>query len=111
MTKLLDDKGLPRKLSPLVIAAIAYFILPEDAIPEDRVGPMGYIDDIFLCAFIAERVVQESGSEEILSRNWDGDKPVVPLVREVLSREAELLGEKRKAIMQCIGYDQLEERL
>jgi inosine/xanthosine triphosphate pyrophosphatase family protein len=33
-------------MSPLVIAAIAYFILPEDIISEEKYGPAGY-DPIF----------------------------------------------------------------
>jgi uncharacterized membrane protein YkvA (DUF1232 family) len=107
MTRLLDDRGLPKSISPLVIAAIAYFILPEDAIPEDKLGPMGYIDDIFLCAFVADKVAAESGSGDILIRNWDGDRPIVQLTEEILSREKELLGDKRASIMQCIGYEEL----
>ncbi len=72
MTKLLDDPALPRSISPLVIAAIAYFILPEDIIPEDKFGPVGYVDDIYLCAFVANEVIAASGSPDILVRNWDG---------------------------------------
>ena len=39
MIRLLDDPNLPKHLSALVIAAIAYFIIPEDkdAIPEHSV--------------------------------------------------------------------------
>jgi uncharacterized membrane protein YkvA (DUF1232 family) len=107
MTRLLDDRGLPKNISPLVIAAIAYFILPGDAIPEDKLGPLGYIDDIFLCAFVADKVAAEFGSEDILVRNWDGDRPVAQLTKEILSREKELLGDKRESIMQCIGYEEL----
>ena len=66
MVRLLDDPNLPKHLSQLVIAAMAYFILPADAIPEDKYGPIGYIDDIFLCAFVADRVMKEAGSEAIL---------------------------------------------
>ena len=107
MTKLLDDPALPRSISPLVIAAIAYFILPEDIIPEDKFGPVGYVDDIYLCAFVANEVITTSGSPDILVRNWDGLTPVVELVREILDREKELIGEKRERIMQYIGLDQL----
>lgn len=106
MTRLLDDPDLPRHLSALVIAAIAYFILPEDVIPEHNLGPQGYIDDIFLCAFVAEKVQLEAGSEEILMRNWESNIPIAPLVREILSREEELIGDKKRSIMQCIGYSQ-----
>ncbi|HNX40095.1 MAG TPA: DUF1232 domain-containing protein [Methanothrix sp.] len=107
MTKLLDDRALPRSMSPLVIAAIAYFILPEDIIPEEKFGPAGYVDDIYLCAFVAREVAKATGGEEILARNWDGKMPVEALVKEILDREKELIGEKKLQIMQYIGYDQL----
>jgi uncharacterized membrane protein YkvA (DUF1232 family) len=109
MTKLLDDRSLPKKMSPLVIAAIAYFILPEDIIPEDKFGPVGYVDDIYLCAFVANEVIEEIGTPEILERNWDGKTPVVALIRDILDREIELIGDAKGRIMQYIGYDQLED--
>lgn len=108
MTRMLDDRTLPSKISPLVIAAIAYFILPEDVIPEDKFGPVGYLDDIYLCAFVAQEVAKEFGSPDILVRNWDGKVSVVNLIREILDREQELIGDKKDRIMQYIGYDQLE---
>jgi uncharacterized membrane protein YkvA (DUF1232 family) len=107
MTKLLDDRALPRTMSTLVIAAIAYFILPEDIIPEEKFGPAGYVDDIYLCAFVANEVTKATGSPDILVRNWDGNVPVVALIREVLDGERELIGDKKDRIMQYIGYDQL----
>jgi len=107
MTRLLDDRALPRSMSPLVIAAIAYFILPEDIIPEEKFGPAGYVDDIYLCAFVANEVMKESASPEILARNWDGKAPVVELIGEILDRESQLIGDKKERIMQYIGYDQL----
>jgi uncharacterized membrane protein YkvA (DUF1232 family) len=107
MTKLLDDRALPKEVSPLVIAAIAYFILPEDIIPEDKYGPIGYVDDIYLCAFVANEVAKTSGSPDILTRNWDGNVPIAKLIREILDREKELIEDKKDRIMQYIGYDQL----
>lgn len=107
MTRLLDDPALPREMSQLVIAAIAYFILPEDVIPEDKYGPRGYVDDLFLCAFVADRVMKRAGSEEILARNWDGKTPIIPLIKDILSREKELLGNQKGKIMDYIGYEQL----
>jgi uncharacterized membrane protein YkvA (DUF1232 family) len=102
MVRLLDDPHLPKQPSQLVIAAIAYFILPSDAIPEDKYGPIGYVDDVFLCAFVADRVMKETGSGDILNRNWDGKMLIVPLVKEILDREKELIGDKRDLIMKYI---------
>lgn len=107
MTRLLDDSALPGHLSPLVIAAIAYFILPEDVIPEDKFGPLGFIDDIFLCAFVADKVRKQVGSDDILIRNWDDKTPVVPLIEKILEQEKELIGDKKQQILDCIGYEEL----
>jgi len=52
-------------------------------------------------------VIATSGSPDILVRNWDGLGPVVELVKEILDREKELIGDKRERIMQYIGLDQL----
>lgn len=107
MTRLLDDPDCPRSMSPLVIAAIAYFILPEDIIPEEKYGPIGYVDDIYLCAFVANEVAKESASPEILARNWEGKAPIDKLAKEILDREKELIGDKKERIMQYIGFNQL----
>lgn len=107
LTHLLDDPRLPRKLRPLVLAAIAYFILPVDVIPEELEGPYGYVDDIWLCAFVAEQVRQEVGSDEILETHWDGEGAVVPLVEELLAGEEALLGDKGDLIFGYIGYERV----
>ena len=65
------------------------------------------MDDIYLCAFVANEVARQSGSPDILKRNWDGDVPADQLIKEILSREKELIGEQKERIMQYIGYDQL----
>jgi uncharacterized membrane protein YkvA (DUF1232 family) len=110
MTGLLDDPRLPNRLRPLILAAIAYFILPADIIPEDLEGPYGYIDDIWLCAFVADQVRNELQDDEILSGNWDGETPVIPLVREILARQEEYIGEDRYKVLDYIGYEALKRK-
>jgi uncharacterized membrane protein YkvA (DUF1232 family) len=107
MTRLLDDKDLPSHQSQLVIAAIAYFILPGDVVPEDKYGPMGFVDDIFLCAFVADQIRKETASDEILVRNWDGKKSIISIMDEILSGEDKLIGDKKGTILEYIGYEQL----
>ena len=107
LTHLLDDPRLPRKLRPLVLAAIAYFILPADIIPEELEGPYGYVDDIWLCAFVADRVRREVGSDEILVTHWDGEAPIVELVEELLAQKDALLGGKSKQVLAYIGFESM----
>jgi uncharacterized membrane protein YkvA (DUF1232 family) len=113
LTHLLDDPHLPRKMRPLVLAAIAYFILPVDIIPEDLEGPYGYVDDIWLCAFVADRVRKEIGTDEILTSNWGGEGMVIPLIEEIISGKQGLVKNKEDLILDYIGYElgQSRERL
>jgi uncharacterized membrane protein YkvA (DUF1232 family) len=81
--------------------------LPYDILPEEIYGPYGYLDDIFLSAFVADKVWKESGSEEILTGNWDGEADILALVDEILQRDGELIGEMKKKILRYIGYEYL----
>ncbi len=105
LVQLLDDNRLPARLRPLVACAIAYFILPADVISEDTYGPYGYADDIWLCAWVANRVAQEVGDADILVTNWDGEAPVLPMLQDVLAREDELIGDQRARILRYTGAD------
>ena len=107
LTHLLDDPLLPGRLRPLVLAAIAYFILPADIIPEDLYGPYGYVDDIYLGAFVVDQVRRELRADDILIHNWDGEAPIMTLVQDILTGEKELIGEERKRILGYIGYEHL----
>ncbi len=106
LVNLLDDPALPGRLRSLVIAGIAYFILPADIIPEDIHGPYGYVDDIFLCAVVADRIRKELGAE-ILDENWDGETPVQPLIDEILAGELALVGDNREKIFRYVGFEHL----
>ena len=106
LVSILDDPILPLKLRPLVLSAVAYFILPADVIPEDLHGPYGYVDDIFLCAFVANRIKEKVG-DEILIENWDGEAPLIELIEDILESEAELIGEEKSKLLNYIGYEQL----
>lgn len=107
LTRLLDDPLLPGRLRPLVIAAIAYFILPADIMSEELHGPYGYVDDMFLSALVADRVRRVVGSDDVLVNNWDGEAPIVLLIKDILARETELIGNHRQRILWYIGYEYL----
>jgi uncharacterized membrane protein YkvA (DUF1232 family) len=106
LTRLLDDPELPVRLRPLIACAIAYFVLPADIIPEELYGPYGYVDDIWLCSYVAEIVHNEVGDDNILTENWEGEAPLMPLISEVLEKEKDLIGNERQKILWYVGCDQ-----
>jgi uncharacterized membrane protein YkvA (DUF1232 family) len=108
-TRLLDDANLPGQLRPFVILAIGYFNLQADIMPEDLKGVLGYVDDIFFCAFIADRIRRELDSDEVLRENWEGQRPLMPLLEEILSKEQALIGDRRDLILWYTGYEYLPQ--
>jgi uncharacterized membrane protein YkvA (DUF1232 family) len=106
LVNLLDDPMLHGRLRPLVLATVAYFILPADVFPEDLHGPYGYVDDIFLCAFVVDHIRKELG-EDILVENWDGESPLNQLIADVLSQQEDLIGEELNKILSYIGFSEL----
>jgi uncharacterized membrane protein YkvA (DUF1232 family) len=108
LVNVLDDPRLPSSLRPLIACAIAYFILPADIISEELYGPYGYVDDIWLCAYVADEIRQQLSNEAILVENWGGEAPLIPLIREILEKEQDLIGEERERILWYTGCAELE---
>jgi uncharacterized membrane protein YkvA (DUF1232 family) len=106
LTRLLDDPRLPKRMRPLISCAIAYFILPADIISEDVYGPYGYIDDIFLSALAADAARKATGSDGLLTDNWEGEAEIVPLLAEIIAREKDLVGDQKRKILEYTGCDQ-----
>ncbi len=107
MFHLMKDPRLTQHQRLLVDAAIAYLVSPNDVIPEEEVGPYGYLDDIFCCAYVASRIADELGWE-ILEEGWTGDTSARDVTQTVLAREHELLGDIGDEILRFAGL--LERR-
>lgn len=102
MFHLLNDPRLTRQHRLLVDAALAYLVSPNDVIPEEEVGAYGYLDDIFCCAYVANRIAEELGWE-IVEESWSGDGSVHEISERVLAREQELLGHAGDDVLRFAG--------
>jgi uncharacterized membrane protein YkvA (DUF1232 family) len=109
MFNLLKDPRLSQEQRLWVDAAIAYLVSPNDVIPESEVGPYGYIDDIFCCAYVAHRIGEELGWE-VIEDGWTGDRPADEVSRTVLAREQELLGDVGDDVLRFAGLYESEGR-
>jgi uncharacterized membrane protein YkvA (DUF1232 family) len=111
MEGILADEETPDRIKPFITAAISYFIAPVDIIPEAIHGPIGYIDDIFLCAFTADLVASVIGGTEVLRRNWMGQGDIVEFIARILASEKDLIGDKGGNIISYAGFDYLTKAL
>ncbi len=55
-----------------LVTAIAYFISPIDILPEAILGPIGYLDDLGIAAYVLNDLLN-TVDPKIVRRNWVGD--------------------------------------
>ena len=84
-----------------ICGAIAYYVTPEDVIPEAIYGPYGYIDDIYISSYVL-RMVGEFHGYEIIQELSEED--IVSIIDECESKSLEILNEDEiKSIISYIG--------
>jgi len=91
LCKLSIDKDVAIKDKAKLAGVIAYFVSPIDLIPEAIVGPIGYIDDISLAAYVLNQIVNKT-EPEVIQRHWAGEGDVLELTQRILARADEMVG-------------------
>jgi uncharacterized membrane protein YkvA (DUF1232 family) len=91
LCKLALDNRVPVQEKAKLAAAIAYFVSPVDLFPEILVGPVGYVDDIALAAFVLNSVVNTT-DQEIVREHWAGDGNVLELIQQIIKKADEMVG-------------------
>lgn len=85
-----------------ICGAIAYYVTPEDVIPENVYGPYGYIDDIYLSSYVLRMVGDAHGYEFIQSVSPVGD--IEEIIKECETKSLEILKDDEiKSIIEYIG--------
>lgn len=75
----------------ILAGAIVYFISPIDLLPEALFGPVGYLDDIALTAFVLNRVINETPAQ-LVKKYWAGEHDVLLLIKNILANADRFLG-------------------
>jgi len=91
LTKLVIDPDIPASKKVKIAGIIAYFISPLDFLPEMLLGPIGYLDDIALTAYILNDIINEV-DPKIIQRNWAGDRDVLSLVKTIIANANNMVG-------------------
>ena len=93
MCKLSVDKDVPTGKKVKLVAAIAYFISPIDLMPEGLIGPIGYLDDIALAAYVLNDLINEI-DPQIIRKHWAGEKDILDLIKTILANADKMIGGK-----------------
>jgi uncharacterized membrane protein YkvA (DUF1232 family) len=86
----------------------SYFGVSQDVI-DDSVGPQGYYDDLFVCAYVIKDIIPNY-KKEIL-RYWDSKDNMEESINELIDRLKNLLGERVNNILHFTGLSRFNRIL
>jgi uncharacterized membrane protein YkvA (DUF1232 family) len=93
LAKLAMDKEVPSTEKAKIAGALAYFISPIDFIPEALFGPLGYLDDVALAAYVINSVMKNC-EPSIVTKHWAGEQNILELVQQIVDVASDMLGNK-----------------
>jgi len=64
---------------------------PIDFLPEEIIGPAGYLDDISVAAYILNKLINDV-DPKIIQKHWAGDRDVLLLIKSIIANADEMLG-------------------
>ncbi len=85
-----------------ICGAIAYYVTPDDVIPENIYGPYGYTDDIYISSYVIKMVADKHGYEFI--QKISSDENIESILNECEEKSLEILKDDEiKSIKEYIG--------
>lgn len=90
LCQLLDEDIIDIEDRRKINSALAYFVVPNDVIPENIYGPMGYVDDIFACCVVLKQLKKKYGLN-ILKKYWDHDENLENVLKTCYNQSIKLL--------------------
>ena len=91
LCRLTVERGVSPQMKARLALVIFYFVSPLDFLPEGVLGPVGYLDDIALAAYLLDQLVNAGGAA-LVSRLWAGDGDVLQLIRKIAAKADEMVG-------------------
>ena len=82
---------MPASKKAKFLAVIVYFISPLDLLPEFLLGPLGYLDDIALTAYVLNEYINETDAQ-IVRELWAGDQDILTSIKNILVSADKMIG-------------------
>ncbi|NQS76565.1 MAG: DUF1232 domain-containing protein [Peptococcaceae bacterium] len=93
LVKLTLDPEVPSTYKARLGLGLAYFISPIDLIPEGIVGPIGYVDDIAVAAYILHSLINET-DPKLIKKHWAGEQDVLKLIQQIIESAEDMIGSR-----------------
>jgi uncharacterized membrane protein YkvA (DUF1232 family) len=91
LCRLAIDARVPSGDKARLASVIAYFVSLVDLMPEGLLGPVGYLDDVALAAFVLHKIIG-ADQEQVARQYWAGDGDVLEVLQRVLQLSNKAIG-------------------
>ncbi|RJE47167.1 MULTISPECIES: DUF1232 domain-containing protein [unclassified Dehalobacter] len=91
LCKLTVDKEVNVDDKAKLAIAIAYFVSPIDLIPEAFLGPVGFVDDISVAAYVLNSIINNT-NPEVVRRHWAGEGDILIKIQEIIRIADNMVG-------------------
>lgn len=98
--KILKDEYTDWHTKMMISAALGYYILEEDIIPDYE--EHGYVDDLFILCYVL-REIKKHVSPNIFTNNWEYQEDVMELIDTIYKNTHKILGEKALDVLHLVG--------
>ena len=100
---ILEEEIIDQESRLEISAAIAYYVVPMDVIPEQIYGPYGYIDDIFISVYVLNNLAEKYGYD-LLQKVWQKPGNIKDVMDDCYEKSFEgLEDEQIDAILTYVG--------
>ena len=97
------DEDIDKEDRIKINAAISYYVVPMDVIPEQIYGPYGYIDDIYITVYVLRNVAEKYGYD-LLQEVWDFPNDVKEVMDDCYEKSFEVLEDDQiESILAYVG--------
>lgn len=100
--RLFADTTLSRDARAMVNAVLAYFVVPEDVLPEAEFGPFGLVDDLFVAGYVF-RILRRELSPGVVAHAWQGEGDIDAVMDVVYSEGKGELGKRAREVLRLAG--------
>jgi len=79
-------------------AVAAYYVAPLDLLSEVLLGPMGFLDDLALAAFVLNGLLRDT-RPEVIRRHWAGEGDILDWLERIVKSADDMLGGRIAGIL------------
>ncbi|MFV8755219.1 YkvA family protein [Nannocystaceae bacterium ST9] len=101
-SRLMVDPRVTGEARNLVAVVLAYFVIPDDVLPEEELGPYGMIDDLFLAAHVY-RLLSRMLEPSVLTDAWAESDELDEVMNMIFDQSRSALGKQRKDVLRLAG--------